>query len=51
MKKTQRKDALRNILKRMASYLSVCLVIVLGLGGLLITCFMAAGIEKQGDEY
>ena len=51
MKKTQRKDAFRNIRKRLVSYLSVCLVIMLGLGGLFTTRYMGAGIQKQATEY
>jgi len=51
MKKTQKKDAVRNIRKRIVSYLSICLVIMLGVGGVFITRYMAAGITKAGTEY
>lgn len=51
MKKTQRKDALRNIKKRLVSYLSVSLVIMLGLGGLFITRYMGAGINAESARY
>ena len=51
MKKTQRKDAVRNIRKRIVSYLSICLVIMLGLGGLFTTRYMNAGLEKQASDY
>ena len=51
MKKTQRKDAVRNIRKRIVSYLSVCLVVMLGVGGFLTTRYMGAGIEKRATEY
>lgn len=51
MKKTQRKDAYRNILKRIASYLSLCLVIVCGMSGLLITDALSGGMDYRGDEY
>ncbi len=51
MKKTQRKDAFRNIGKRLVSYLSICLVIMLGLGGVFITRYMGAGINKEATQY
>ena len=51
MKKTQRKDAFRNIKKRIVSFLSLCLVIMLGLGALLTTRYMGAGLEKKLAEY
>ena len=51
MKKTQRKDAVRNIRKRIVSYLSICLVIMLGLGGFFITRYMDAGIDAEATEY
>lgn len=51
MKKTQKKDAVRNIRKRIVSYLSICLVIMLGLGGVFITRYMGAGINKESTEY
>ena len=51
MKKTQRKDAFRNIRKRIVSYLSVCLVIMLGLGGVFTTRYMDAGLVKQASDY
>lgn len=51
MKKTQEKDAVRNIRKRIVSYLSICLVIMLGLGGLFITRYMGAGIKAKATEY
>jgi len=51
MKKIQRKDAIRNILKRLASYLSVCLVIVLGIGGMLTTHYMEAGLDKTTTKF
>ena len=51
MKKTQRKDAIRNIVKRLVSYLSVVLVVTLGLGGLFTTRYMGAGIQKQATDY
>ena len=51
MKKTQRKDAARNIRKRIVSYLSICLVIMLGLGGVFTTRYMDAGLVKQASDY
>lgn len=51
MKKTQRKDAIRNIRKRIVSFLSICLVIMLGLGGVFITRYMGAGINAEATEY
>ena len=45
MKKTQVKDAVRNIRKRIVSYLSLCLVIMLGLGGMFTTSYMGAGLN------
>ncbi len=51
MKKTQRKDAIRNIRSRLVSYLSVCLVIMLGLGGFFSTKYMSAGVAAKGEEY
>lgn len=51
MKKTQRKDAVRNIKKRIVSYLSICLVVMLGLGGLFTTRYLGAGLNKKAAEY
>ena len=51
MKKTQLKDAIRNIEKRLVSYLSICLVITLGLGGVLTTRYLSAGIEAETIDY
>ena len=51
MKKTQRKDAVRNIRRRIVSYLSICLVIMLGLGGVFTTRYMNAGLMKQAAAY
>lgn len=51
MKKTQQKDAVRNIKKRIVSYLSICLVVALGLGGLFTTRYMEAGLEKQASGW
>ncbi len=51
MKKTQVKDAVRNIRKRIVSYLSLCLVIMLGLGGMFTTSYMGAGLNEKTTEY
>lgn len=51
MKKTQFKDAIRNIRKRIVSYLSLCLVVMLGLGGMFTTSYMGAGLSEKTDEY
>lgn len=51
MKKTQKKDAFRNIKKRFVSFLSVALVIMLGLGGVFITRYMGAGIDAEATRY
>ena len=51
MKKTQRKDAFRNIRNRIVSYLSICLVTMLGLGGVFITSYMGAGIDAEATRY
>lgn len=51
MKKTQRKDAIRNIKKRIVSFLSVCLVIALGFGVLFTTRYTSAGLDKDYGDY
>ncbi|MBQ7246013.1 MAG: hypothetical protein IJS33_03740 [Firmicutes bacterium] len=51
MKKTQRIDAVRNIKKRLVSYLSICLVVMLGLGGFLTTIYAGEGINAKATEY
>ena len=51
MKNTQVKDATRNIRKRIVSYLSICLVIMLGVGAFLATSYMEAGISREASGY
>ena len=51
MKKTQRIDAIRNIKRRLVSYLSICLVVMLGLGGFLTTIYAGEGINAKAAEY
>ena len=51
MKKTQRKDALRNIKKRIVSFLSICIVIALGFGVLFTTRYTSAGLDKEYGNF
>lgn len=51
MKKTQVKDAVRNIKNRLVSYLSVCLVVMLGLTTMYTTNYMGTGLDKDVTEY
>ena len=51
MKITQSKDAFRNIKKRIVSFLSLCLVVALGLGCLFTTRYMGAGLEQEISDY
>ena len=51
MKPTQRKDAIRNIRKRIVSYLSVGLVIMLGLGGFFTTSYMCEGLGAEASKF
>lgn len=51
MKKTQFKDAVRNIGNRKVSFLSLCLVVALGLGALFTTRYMGAGLEEKFSGY
>ena len=51
MKKTQLTDALRNIRKRLVSYLSICLVVMLGVGAFLGTRYMETGIIREAAGY
>lgn len=51
MKKTQRKDALRNIRKRIVSFLSICIVIALGFGVLFTTRYTSAGLDKEYSKF
>lgn len=51
LKKTQFKDGIRNIRKRIVSYLSICLVIMLGTGVFFTMRFMEAGIGRKAAGY
>lgn len=51
MKKTQFTDATRNIRKRIVSYLSICLVVMLGVGAFLCTRYMETGIIREAAGY
>ncbi|MBQ6560223.1 MAG: FtsX-like permease family protein [Erysipelotrichaceae bacterium] len=47
MKKTQRTDSLRNIQKKIISYLSVCIIVMLGIGG-FSTAFLENNRIRNG---
>ena len=51
MKKTQKKDAGRNIKKSIVSFLSILLVITLGLGGYFTIVYMTEGLSVKAAEY
>lgn len=51
MKRTQRKDAYRNIKRNIISFFSLCLVISMGLGGLFSLKYMSKGISERASEY
>jgi putative ABC transport system permease protein len=51
IKKTQLLDARRNIRGRIVSYLSICLVITMGIGAYLTTVYMETGINREAAEY
>lgn len=51
MKSTQRKDAIRNILKKKVSFLSIVLIVMLGVGGFFATSFMVKGLENKGEAF
>ena len=50
MKQTQRVDAVRNIRKRIVSYLSICLIVMLGTGGFFTTRYMYRGFMKDAKD-
>lgn len=50
MKQTQRVDAVRNIRKRIVSYLSICLIVMLGTGGFFTTRYMYRGLMKDTED-
>ena len=51
MKKTQRKDALRNILRQKAAWFSMVSVILVGITGLLLASGIGASLTKTAEEY
>ena len=50
MKKTQRKDALRNIGKQKVSYLSILIIALMGVTAFLGICYAAAAMKLNGSE-
>ena len=51
MKKTQGKDAIRNIRKQIVSFLSMACVTLLGVTGLLQIRSIMTSLERSVDEY
>ena len=51
MKKTQVTDALRNIQKRIVSFLSLALIVALGSTGILGTNYIANGLRASAIEF
>lgn len=51
MKKTQIKDALRNIWKKKISFLSICFIVFLGVGCFLWSGFVKAAFDSTATEY
>ena len=51
MKKVQFTDAYRGIQKRLVSFLSIAIIVMIGAGAYYITDFMANGSQKKGDDY
>ena len=51
MKKTQMIDAIRNIQNSIISYLSLCLVVTLGIGGFLMSEEIIEGLQKGASYY
>ncbi len=51
MKKTQVIDAIRNIKKSIISYLSLCLVVTLGIGGFLMCSEIIEGLKDGAMNY
>ncbi len=50
MKRTQRKDALRNIGKQKVSYLSIVIIALMGVTAFLGICYAAAAMKLNGSE-
>lgn len=51
MKKTQQKDTIRNIGKRKVSFLSICIIVALGVATYLGITYTGAALEKSGSRY
>lgn len=51
MKKTQRKDAVRGILKQKAAWISMACVILVGIIGLLLASGVGVSLEKSADAF
>lgn len=51
MKPTQRTDAIRNIRKKIISFLSIVLIVMLGVGGFFTTSFMNNGLRERGEGF
>ena len=51
MKKTQIKDALRNIWKKKISFISICFIVFLGVGCFLWVGFVRAAFDSTATEY
>ena len=51
MQKTQIQDAVRNIKKKIVSFLSICLIVALGVGGYLTTDYIYNSMIRQASDY
>lgn len=51
MKRTQWKDAVRNILKRKVSYLSICIICALGVATYLGITYSGEALKESGNQY
>ena len=51
MHKTQIKDAVRNINKKIVSFLSICLIVALGVGGYLTTNYIHNSMVRQAADF
>ena len=50
MKRTQRKDALRNIGRQKVSYLSIVIIALMGVTAFLGICYAAAAMKVNGSK-
>lgn len=51
MKRTQWKDAVRNIFKRKVSYLSICIICTLGVATYLGITYSGEALKESGNQY